>query len=285
MIVKPQILAYGNSFGEYQGSRLTDYQISSYNFVDLNNRTFQEGVEFNHFEKTIKDYCFAKLGSPTIRVELTPFQVKIAIEEAVTKLQYHAPSWATQFTVFEATANVDIYEIPSFILNSLVNVVYRRNLLTIGQPGSLEFDFFYRYFQDNRLFSSYNIGEFYLMQMYMKQMRKVLSNHGTWDVIDGKYLQIHPTPSFTGEAVIVEYKALNSDTIHPYYKNWLQRYTLALCKETLGRVRSKYDTLPGPGGGARLDGMTLLEEAKEEKEKLQDELLYEIEEPAMFRVC
>lgn len=50
------------------------------------------------------------------------------------------------------------------------------------------------------------------------------------------------------------------------------RYVKALCKQTVGRIRSKYDTLPGAGGPVALDGKDLLVEAKEEMELLEKEI-------------
>lgn len=50
------------------------------------------------------------------------------------------------------------------------------------------------------------------------------------------------------------------------------RYVKAKCKDIVGRARSKYDSLPGAGGPVTLDGQRLIEEAKEEMEKLEIEI-------------
>ena len=56
-------------------------------------------------------------------------------------------------------------------------------------------------------------------------------------------------------------------------KQWIRKYTLALTKELLGIVRSKYGELPIPGGGtSTLDGDTLRGEATAEKEELVTQL-------------
>ena len=55
-------------------------------------------------------------------------------------------------------------------------------------------------------------------------------------------------------------------------KQWIRKYFLALCKETLGRILQKYTTIPIPGGEITLDGAELRSEAKEEKDKLIDTL-------------
>ena len=55
-------------------------------------------------------------------------------------------------------------------------------------------------------------------------------------------------------------------------KQWIRRFSLALCKETLGQVRSKFGSVPVPGQTVNLNGSALLSEAKDEQNKLRDEL-------------
>lgn len=55
-------------------------------------------------------------------------------------------------------------------------------------------------------------------------------------------------------------------------KQWIRKYFLACCKESLGLIRQKYQTIPIPGGEVTLDGAELRSEAKEEKTKLIDDL-------------
>jgi len=55
-------------------------------------------------------------------------------------------------------------------------------------------------------------------------------------------------------------------------KQWIRRFALALCKETLGQVRSKFGSVPIPGQSVTLNGPALLSEAKTEQSALRDEL-------------
>ena len=55
-------------------------------------------------------------------------------------------------------------------------------------------------------------------------------------------------------------------------KQWIKKYGLALCKELLGTIRSKYASLPIPGAETTLDGDTLRTEAQTEKETLVTQL-------------
>ena len=55
-------------------------------------------------------------------------------------------------------------------------------------------------------------------------------------------------------------------------KQWIRRFSLSLCKEMLGQVRSKFSTIPIPGEPIQMNGSDLLTQAKEEQEKLREEL-------------
>jgi len=55
-------------------------------------------------------------------------------------------------------------------------------------------------------------------------------------------------------------------------KQWIRKYGLALCKELLGMIRSKYGSVPIPNAEVTLDGETLRGEASAEKEALVTEL-------------
>jgi len=55
-------------------------------------------------------------------------------------------------------------------------------------------------------------------------------------------------------------------------KQWIRRFALALTKEMLGHVRGKFSTIPIPGESVTLNASDLLSQAKEEQEKLREEL-------------
>jgi len=61
---------------------------------------------------------------------------------------------------------------------------------------------------------------------------------------------------------------LNDYMIFP----WIQDYAYSFAKRILGEARSKFASLAGPGGGTTLNGSTLVAEAKEEMDKLEEDL-------------
>jgi hypothetical protein len=151
-----------------------------------------------------------------------------------------------------------------------MTVWYRRDFFKFGaNPGSLEFDFAVMFFTNTGLFNNYNVSQYLLMQQYLKQVKNVLGQMSTWQLVNNKFLHIFPKPSNNDEDVLLEFRAFDPNTLHHAYKSWLQRYTLALSKEILRRVlEGKYQTLPGPGGGTRLNGSELVAQAQQEKQEI-----------------
>ena len=279
--VKPTLALYGNTFANAYGTNIGEGELRGDIITSSIGRAkMSDPIEFTNFEEEVRDYILAMLGHPIVRVELTPYQIKLCIDQAVAKLDYHAPNWAKQFVTFRTSSGFGMYEIPSYILNNLTYVVYKKTILSIQSlAGTLEQDFFIRYFQENFIFSDFSVGDFYLLQSHLEMIRKVLGNEGSWDIINNQYLQLYPTPVIGGEEVILEYKALDSNTLHPAYRNLIQRYALAIAKGLLGRSRGKFKTLPGPGGGTQLDGELLRLESTQELEALHNEIIDEFEEP------
>ena len=62
------------------------------------------------------------------------------------------------------------------------------------------------------------------------------------------------------------------DTINSIGKQWIRRFALALSKEMLGLIRSKFATLPIPGESVTLNGSDLVSQGKEEQNALREEL-------------
>ena len=70
----------------------------------------------------------------------------------------------------------------------------------------------------------------------------------------------------------VPYNNMEYKYINDVGKQWIRKYGLALSKELLGIIRSKYGTIPIPNADTTLDGETLRSEAQAEKEGLITEL-------------
>ena len=70
----------------------------------------------------------------------------------------------------------------------------------------------------------------------------------------------------------IPYKFITYEEINAAGRQWIRKYTLALAKELLGIIRSKYASLPLPNGEVTMDGEALKAEGREEKTMLLEEL-------------
>jgi hypothetical protein len=66
----------------------------------------------------------------------------------------------------------------------------------------------------------------------------------------------------------VPYKNPNYEAINSVGRSWIFEFTLAICKEMLGYVRGKYETIPIPNAEITLNQADLIAAAREEKEAL-----------------
>ena len=75
----------------------------------------------------------------------------------------------------------------------------------------------------------------------------------------------------------VPYDNMEYQYINDVGKQWVRKYGLALSKELLGMIRSKYGSIPVPGAETTLDGDTLRTESQTEKENLVTQLRENLE--------
>ena len=70
----------------------------------------------------------------------------------------------------------------------------------------------------------------------------------------------------------VPYQNPQYSRINSVGRSWIFEYALALCKEMLGYVRGKFDTIPIPGSDVKLNNADLISASNTEKEKLIENL-------------
>jgi len=85
------------------------------------------------------------------------------------------------------------------------------------------------------------------------------------------------------DTIVSDYSNVNYDfmkysNINDVGKQWIRKYALALSKELLGIIRSKYGNIPIPNAEVSLDGDALRAEATAEKEQLIEQLRENLEQ-------
>ena len=147
----------------------------------------------------------------------------------------------TLMPLFEDLLRVQAIELNDSIRKSAYSFTLVNNKLRIFQDpeesSTLYFDYVNTSDRDNPLFTEYS---------------------GSADVVS----------DFSN----VPYDNMQYQFINDVGKQWIRKYGLALCKELLGIIRSKYASIPIPNADTTLDGDTLRAEAAAEKEQLITEL-------------
>jgi len=77
----------------------------------------------------------------------------------------------------------------------------------------------------------------------------------------------------------IMYKNMNSIARH-----WIREYTLALCRELVGLIRSKFSSIPIPGSDLQMNGSDLVSSGREDQEKLKTQLKEMLEKVTMSKI-
>ena len=113
----------------------------------------------------------------------------------------------------------------------------------------------------------------------------------TYAIFFDYYLQHEKTGSqaqsgsineFVSDASNVPMSHIRYTNINSVGKVWIFKYTLALAKEVLGLIRSKYQSVPIPNQDIRMDGEVLRREAVQEKQELIKELQETLEKSGLY---
>lgn len=118
-----------------------------------------------------------------------------------------------------------------------------------------------------------NVGELADWLQWRKMFQRVTSQRPTYVVDEVSNIVLIANP--TGYKPCVLYTTIRPfDRIKLQHRTWIRDYALAEAKELLGRHRSKFGgQIQGPGGTTiTLDSKDLLDEAKDDKEKLDKKL-------------
>ena len=96
----------------------------------------------------------------------------------------------------------------------------------------------------------------------------------TWDESDG----INNGISGVNNMNTIPLQNIPYRNINSIGKQWIRRFALALSKEMLGLVRSKFSSIPIPGNDLSMNGDALISAGKEEQEALRTELKETLDE-------
>lgn len=199
------------------------------------------------------DYVKLLLGGRHINLEIEDTDIEVILNSAVAKL--------TSFVDLTDIKEVPALDVQEFEATDVIRVYNNRNV-TLGTD--LEIDLFSTYLFANRDVFSTSIKDSIIYRGYSSMANDSILRSFKYI---GNKLYLY---NYTG-LVTVEYipKNISFETLGTKYQDWVIRYSKVLCKEVLGRIRSKYKSSSSP---FELDGDTLLNELENEKQQLLEEI-------------
>jgi len=227
------------------------------------------------------DYVKNMLGNGMVEVELDPVHYETALNRALAKFRQRSSNAVEESYLFlELFVDQNEYILPNEVIN--VRTVFRRSVGSRtgqGAGGSL-FEPFNLAYTNTYLMNANQLGgiaTYELYSGYQKLLGRIFGSYIEFAWNPTKHmLTILQRPFAQGEQVLIYTENFRPDFVilqDMYAKQWIYDYTLATCKYMLGEARSKFANIVGPQSGTQLNGPALKQEATQEYEKLEKDLV------------
>lgn len=225
-----------------------------------------------------KEWCLRKLGKPVIEINVDQDQADDRIEEALAYwADYHFDGVEKTYMKHQVTAD-DVTNKYITIPEEIIGVVNIFPLSTSLVTSSGMFNVQYQFVLNNiHEFSSYSLTNYFMTMQHLQFMEQMLTGaqpirynrHVNKLHIDADWSKINE-----GEYIIVEaYQVLDPLVYTDVWKDrWLQNYATAKIKYQWGSNLTKFTGMQLPGG-VQFNGEQILSDAKEEIQRLEEDVI------------
>lgn len=232
----------------------------------------------DELKQGVFDYVRLRLGDGMIDVELSPEHYEMSYAKAVQT--YRARSQNSEeesYAFLDLIGDQQEYILPPEI--TTVRQIFRRTIGSTGQSAGNQFEPFEAGYLNTYLLKVGRTGGLLSYELYTQYQEMTARMFGgyvnyTFNPVTKKLIIVR-RPQSSGETFLLwtfnvkpEIQLLSDYRI----SNWIKDYTYSMSKYTLGEARSKFSQIAGPQGGTTLNGDALKNEAKEELEKLIEDL-------------
>lgn len=224
-------------------------------------------------EEQLITWILQRLGAPIIEVELDRGMLENAIESA--KRWFAGKKGIVREGEVMILANTQEYVLPDDV-DAVIEVAFTDTAMNLSLMTGAQWVLP----DQSTPFNSWGGGQtggLYstLTQSlsYLETARRVLGVEADWEYDNNSHkLRVFPSPKQGGKAIYT-YKGrdFTLEQLRERDHDLVKRYALATAKEMLGYIRRKREML-GANGPVTLDGKEMVEEAKAELEKLDEEL-------------
>lgn len=232
----------------------------------------------------IKDYCLHMLGAPVVKLELDAQNLDFAVDQAMKVFEDYAGREHFQYYVFDSVPGKSVYQMPDEV-GIIRNVFYKEvgnyAFQASDMGGAIPIEYFYPGGAYNSIQGGLidpihpiwgRMGEWVQYKQYEQMYSRTSSALGGWEFLGGlNSIKLYPVP-YRVQKVMVHYMQRQKDWGE--VTQAMQEGALTYAKEILGRIRSKYQSVPGAQGAVAMDGSTLIQEAREDRQKWFEDLIY-----------
>ena len=228
--------------------------------------------------KEFREWCLRKLGKPVIEINVDPDQADDRIDEALSYYwDYHFDGTEKIFLKHQITQQdkdngyIDIPE----------NVIGAVNIFPLGSSITASTGMFnvqYQFVLNNlHDFVNYDMVNFYMSMQHLQFMEEILvgkqpiryNRH-----VNRLYIDVDWARLAIGDYIVAEcYQIVDPETYTDVWKDrWLQNYATAKIKYQWGSNLTKFVGMNLPGN-VQFNGEQILNDAKEEIQRLEEEML------------
>ena len=225
-----------------------------------------------------KDYCLRKIGAPVIDINVSEEQVEDRVDEAVSFWRdYHYNGSQLVYLKHQLTAQ-DVENGYINLPQKLLGISRIFPLDTSISTGSGIFNVNYQFVLNNlNDLTGYTIQNYYMTMShltflqewlvgkplirYNKHVNKLYIDAGKASLREGKY-------------IIIEAYDVGDEDAYPdvFGDRWLQNYATVLIREQWGLNLTKFTNMQLVGG-VSFNGEQILQEARAEREKMEEEAI------------
>lgn len=231
-----------------------------------------------------KEYCLRKLGKPVIEINVADEQVEDRIDEALSYYQdFHFDGTERTFLKHQVTQDDKdrgYIEIAENIIGAVRVFPLSSNVASTGM-FNVQYQFILNHLHE---LTDYNMVHYFLSMQHLQFMEEMLvgeqpiryNRHQDRLYIDTDWNKLE-----IGNYIVAEvYQVLDPETYTDVWKDrWLQNYATAKIKYQWASNLSKFAQMQMPGG-LTFNADVIMTEAKEELQKLEEEMLNSYTLPA-----
>lgn len=214
--------------------------------------------------REIANYILSQLGYPKVQVELTKRHVDEAIDDALETLRMRTSAAYTRaYMALDIFPDQQVYEFSNKTQGAnRVTRVLKVLRTRYGRIGAYSYEDTFGSSMIQQLYyaGSFDLLSYHLLSSYNKLINNVFANDVTFNWNEyTRTLHIQQVLR-NKERCLVEVELEKTEQellVDRNLRSWLKKYIMGKCLLTLSRIRGKFGSLPGAGGGIALNGQDL----------------------------